>query len=232
MRPVSHDLRFEMLRKRLFAEYLGTATIVATVVGSGIMATNLSTDVGLQLLINTVATVFTLYIAITLLGPITGAHFNPLVSVVELFRKNLSVTDTFYFIIAQILGGCSGAIIANLMFEHPAIDPSQRIREGAHLWLGEVVASAGLLFIILLAVKQGIDKKIPRLVAAWIGAAYFFTSSTSFANPAVTIARSLSDSFSGIDISSVPAFILFQFIGAGLGFSAFTFITHKSKSGK
>jgi glycerol uptake facilitator-like aquaporin len=166
------------------------------------------------------------------LGPISGAHFNPLVSVVELFRKNLSVTDTFYFIIAQILGGCSGAIIANLMFEHPAIDPSQRIREGAHLWLGEVVASAGLLFIILLAVKQGIDKKIPRLVAAWIGAAYFFTSSTSFANPAVTIARSLSDSFSGIDISSVPAFILFQFIGAALGFSAFTFITHKSKSGK
>jgi len=221
-----------MLRKRLFAEYLGTATIVATVVGSGIMATNLSTDVGLQLLINTVATVFTLYIAITLLGPISGAHFNPLVSVVELFRKNLSVTDTFYFIIAQILGGCSGVMIANLMFEHPAIDPSQRIREGAHLWLGEVVASAGLLFIILLAVKQGIDKKIPRLVAAWIGAAYFFTSSTSFANPAVTIARSLSDSFSGIDISSVPAFILFQFIGAALGFSAFTFITHKSKSGK
>ena len=221
-----------MLRNRLFAEYLGTATIVATVVGSGIMATNLSTDVGLQLLINTVATVFTLYIAITLLGPISGAHFNPLVSVVELFRKNLSVTETFYFIISQILGGFSGAIIANLMFEHPAIDPSQRIREGAHLWLGEVVASAGLLFIILLAVKQGIDKKIPRLVAAWIGAAYFFTSSTSFANPAVTIARSLSDSFSGIDISSVPAFILFQFIGAGLGFSAFTFITHKSKSGK
>lgn len=221
-----------MLRNRLFAEYLGTATIVATVVGSGIMATNLSTDVGIQLLINTVATVFTLYIAITLLGPISGAHFNPLVSVIELFRKKLSFADTAYFIIAQILGGCGGAIIANLMFEHPAIDPSHHIREGSHLWLGEVVASAGLLFIILLAVKQGIDKKIPRLVAAWIGAAYFFTSSTSFANPAVTIARSLSDSFSGIDISSVPAFIAFQFIGAALGFAGFAFITHKSKSGK
>jgi glycerol uptake facilitator-like aquaporin len=221
-----------ILLKRLFSEFLGTSTLVATVVGSGIMATNLSTDVGIQLLINTIATVFTLYIAITLLGPISGAHFNPLVSVVELFRKNLSPSDTFYFIIAQIAGGCSGAIIANLMFEHPAIEPSQHLRTGAHLWLGEVVASAGLLFIILLAVKQGIGKKIPRLVAAWIGAAYFFTSSTSFANPAVTIARSLTDSFSGIDISSVPAFIIFQFVGAVLGFYAFTFITHKSKSGK
>ena len=221
-----------ILLKRLFSEFLGTATIVATVVGSGIMATNLSSDVGLQLLINTIATVFTLYIAITLLGPISGAHFNPLVSVVELFRKKLSPSDTFYFIIAQIMGGCSGAVIANLMFEHPAIEPSQHLRNGAHLWLGEVVASAGLLFIILLAVKQGIDKKIPRLVAAWIGAAYFFTSSTSFANPAVTIARSLTDSFSGIDISSVPAFILFQFVGAALGYMAFTIITHKAKSGK
>ena len=221
-----------ILLKRLFSEFLGTATIVATVVGSGIMATNLSSDVGLQLLINTIATVFTLYIAITLLGPISGAHFNPLVSFTSLFQKNLSPSDTFYFIIAQIAGGCSGAVIANLMFEHPAIEPSQHLRNGAHLWLGEVVASSGLLFIILLAVKQGIDKKIPRLVAAWIGAAYFFTSSTSFANPAVTIARSLTDSFSGIDISSVPAFILFQFVGAALGYMAFTIITHKAKSGK
>ena len=196
------------------------------------MATNLSTDIGIQLLINTIATVFTLYIAITLLGPISGAHFNPLVTVIALFQKKLSTSDTLYFIIAQILGGCSGAVIANLMFEHPAIEPSQHLRNGGHLWLGEVVASAGLLFIILLAVKQGIDKKIPRLVAAWIGAAYFFTSSTSFANPAVTIARSLTDSFSGIDISSVPAFILFQFVGAALGYLAFTVITHKAKSGK
>jgi len=196
------------------------------------MATNLSTDIGIQLLINTIATVFTLYIAITLLGPISGSHFNPLVSVIALFQKKLSTSDTLYFIIAQILGGCSGAVIANLMFEHPAIEPSQHLRNGGHLWLGEVVASAGLLFIILLAVKQGIDKKIPRLVAAWIGAAYFFTSSTSFANPAVTIARSLTDSFSGIDISSVPAFILFQFVGAALGYLAFTVITHKAKSRK
>jgi len=221
-----------ILLKRLFSEFLGTATIVATVVGSGIMATNLSSDVGIQLLINTIATVFTLYIAITMFGPISGAHFNPLVSITSLIRKTLSTSDALYFVIAQILGGCSGAVIANLMFEHPAIEPSQHLRNGAHLWLGEVVASAGLLFIILLAVKQGIDKKIPRLVAAWIGAAYFFTSSTSFANPAVTIARSLTDSFSGIDISSVPAFIFFQCVGAALGYIAFTIITYKAKSGK
>ena len=118
------------------------------------------------------------------------------------------------------------------MFEHPALEPSQHLRNGAHLLLGEVIASAGLIFIIFLALKQGIDKKIPRLVAAWIGAAYFFTSSTSFANPAVTIARSLSDSFSGIDISSVPAFIAAQIVGATLGYAGFKQLTSKSKSGK
>jgi glycerol uptake facilitator-like aquaporin len=115
------------------------------------------------------------------------------------------------------------------MFELPALDPSQKVRDGNHLLLGEVIASAGLIFIIFLAVKQGIDKKIPRLVAAWIGAAYFFTSSTSFANPAVTIARSFSNSFSGIDIQSVPAFIAAQIIGATLGYISFKFLTSKSR---
>jgi len=221
-----------MLRKKLFAEFLGTAVLVATVVGSGIMATNLSADLGIDLLINTVATVFVLYILITLLAPISGAHFNPLVSGIAYFRKELSATNTFYFFIAQILGGSLGAILANLMFEHPAIEPSQHVRNGSHLLLGEVIASAGLIFIIFLAVKQGIDKKIPRLVAAWIGAAYFFTSSTSFANPAVTIARGLTDSFSGIKFSSVPGFIVAQIVGAILGYLGFRFITSKAKSGK
>jgi glycerol uptake facilitator-like aquaporin len=218
-----------MLLKKLFAEFLGTAVLVATVVGSGIMATNLSADLGVALLINTVATVFVLYILITLLAPISGAHFNPLVSGIAYFRKELSAANTFYFFIAQILGGSLGAILANLMFEHPAIEPSQHVRNGSHLLLGEVIASAGLIFI---AVKQGIDKKIPRLVAAWIGAAYFFTSSTSFANPAVTIARGLTDSFSGIKFSSVPGFIAAQIVGAILGYSGFKFITSKAKSGK
>ena len=221
-----------MLRKKLFAEFLGTAVLVATVVGSGIMATNLSADLGIDLLINTVATVFVLYILITLLAPISGAHFNPLVSAISFFRKELSAASTFYFFIAQILGGSLGAILANLMFEHPAIEPSQHVRNGSHLLLGEIIASAGLIFIIFLAVKQGIDKKIPRLVAAWIGAAYFFTSSTSFANPAVTIARGLTDSFSGIKFISVPGFIGAQIVGAILGYAGFRFITSKTKLGK
>jgi glycerol uptake facilitator-like aquaporin len=221
-----------MLRKKLFAEFLGTAVLVATVVGSGIMATNLSADLGIDLLINTLATVFVLYILITLLAPISGAHFNPLVSAISFFRKELSAASTIYFFIAQILGGSLGAVLANLMFEHPAIEPSQHVRNGSHLLLGELIASAGLIFIIFLAVKQGFDKKIPRLVAAWIGAAYFFTSSTSFANPAVTIARGLTDSFSGIKFSSVPGFIAAQIVGAILGYSGFKFITSKAKSGK
>ena len=150
----------------------------------------------------------------------------------SLFRKELSAAHTLYFFIAQILGGLLGAIIANLMFEHPAIEPSQHVRDGLNLLLGEVVASAGLIFIIFLAIKQGIEKKIPRLVAAWIGAAYFFTSSTSFANPAVTIARSLTDSFSGIALSSVPGFIAAQIAGAALGYSGFKYLTTKIKSGK
>lgn len=221
-----------MLQKKLFSEFIGTATLVATVVGSGIMATNLSADIGINLLINTIATVFVLYILITLLAPISGAHFNPLVSGIAFFRKELSAAHTLYFFIVQILGGLLGAIIANLMFEHPAIEPSQHVRDGLNLLLGEVVASAGLIFIIFLAIKQGVEKKIPRLVAAWIGAAYFFTSSTSFANPAVTIARSLTDSFSGIALSSVPGFIAAQIAGAALGYSGFKYLTTKIKSGK
>ncbi len=221
-----------MLRKKLFSEFIGTAFLVATVVGSGIMATNLSADLGIDLLINTVATVFVLYILITLFAPISGAHFNPLVSVIAFLRKELSAAHTIYFFIAQILGGSLGAIVANLMFEHPAIEASRHVRSGSNLLLGEVVASAGLIFIIFMAVKQGIDKKIPRLVAAWIGAAYFFTSSTSFANPAVTIARSLTDSFSGIKFSSVPGFIAAQIVGAILGYSGFKYLTSKAKSGK
>lgn len=221
-----------MLRTKFFGEFIGTALLVATVVGSGIMATNLSADLGIDLLINTVATVFVLYILITLLAPISGAHFNPLVSGIAFLRKELSAAHTLYFFIAQILGGSLGAIIANLMFDHPAIEPSQHVREGSNLLLGEVIASAGLIFIIFLAIKQGIDKKIPRLVAAWIGAAYFFTSSTSFANPAVTIARSLTDSFSGIKFSSVPGFIAAQIVGAIIGYSGFKHLTSKAKSGK
>ena len=217
MRPVSHDLRFEMLRNRLFAEYLGTATIVATVVGSGIMATNLSTDVGIQLLINTVATVFTLYIAITLLGPISGAHFNPLVSLIAAYKKDLKISESLGYIGSQFAGGLIGVALANLMFELPALTASTHIRSGGHLYLSEVIATAGLIFIIFAALDQKREKKIPNLVACWIGAAYFFTSSTSFANPAITIGRVFSDTFAGIAPSSVLPFIVAQLVGATIG---------------
>jgi glycerol uptake facilitator-like aquaporin len=163
---------------------------------------------------------------------VSGAHFNPLVSGISYFRKDLSLSHAISFVISQILGGTFGAVLANLMFKHPALEPSHHLRNGGNLLLGEVIASAGLIFIIFLAIKQGIEKKIPRLVAAWIGAAYFFTSSTSFANPAVTIARSFTDSFSGIKFSSVPTFIAAQIVGAILGYLGFSFITTKSKSGK
>ena len=133
-----------MLRKKLFAEFLGTGTLVATVVGSGIMATDISADIGIQLLINTIATVFVLYILITLLAPISGAHFNPLVSVISYLRKELSLVNTFWFLVMQVLGGSFGAILANLMFEHPALDPSQKVRDGAHLWLGKSLPQPAL----------------------------------------------------------------------------------------
>ena len=221
------------LLKPALAEFAGTGLLVAVVVGSGIMGSFLSaSNIGVALLINALSTAFALALLINILGPISGAHFNPLVSGIAYFRKELSAGNTIYFFVAQILGGSLGAILANLMFEHPAIEPSQHVRNGSHLLLGEVIASAGLIFIIFLAVKQGIDKKIPRLVAAWIGAAYFFTSSTSFANPAVTIARGLTDSFSGIKFSSVPGFIVAQIVGAILGYLGFRFITSKAKSGK
>ncbi len=127
-----------MLKKKVFAEFLGTGTLVATVVGSGIMAANISTDIGIQLVINTIATVFVLYILITLLSPISGAHFNPLVSGISFFRKELTLSDTLWFLFAQIFGGISGTVLANLMFELSAFDPSQKVRDGNHLLLGEV----------------------------------------------------------------------------------------------
>ena len=206
-----------MLRRKLASEFLGTATLIATVVGSGAMATALSSDIGIQLLINTIATVFVLYIIITLLGPISGAHFNPVVTGVEFFTKKIKGKVFALYVVAQLAGAATGAVIANLMFEYSAIYISQKERTGANLLLGEVVATAGLILIILLALKQKEDKKIARLVAAWIGAAYFFTSSTSFANPAATVGRIFSDSFAGIGPESVPVFVIAQLVGAGLG---------------
>ena len=218
-----------MFREYL-AEFLGTCTLVAVVVGSGAMAQNLTQDVGLELLINTVATVLALGLLIELFAPISGSHFNPLVSVIQIIRRELSLSDAIFYVIAQSLGGILGAMLANLMFSHPAIFISQHSRSGLHLWLGEAVATAGLIFVIFQAINLGKSKLIPILVPAWIGAAYFFTSSTSFANPAVTLARSFTDTFSGIKISSVPGFVIAQCAGAVIGFGLTIFF--KSETSK
>ena len=211
--------------KRSIAEFFGTALLVAVVVGSGTMAVNISQDVGVQLLINTIATIFALGLLIELLGPISGAHFNPLVTIISVFRREKSVSELLFYVIAQCAGGISGAMLANLMFSHPAIYMSQNTRSGSNLWLGEVVATAGLIFVIFQAISFGKSKIIPILVPAWIGSAYFFTSSTSFANPAVTIARAFSDTFSGIKLSSVSGFVGAQIVGALIGYALVLYFT-------
>ena len=211
--------------KRSIAEFFGTALLVAVVVGSGTMAVNISQDVGVQLLKNTIATIFALGLLIELLGPISGAHFNPLVTIISVFRREKSLSELLFYVIAQCAGGISGAMLANLMFSHPAIYMSQNTRSGSNLWLGEVVATAGLIFVIFQAINFGKSKIIPILVPAWIGSAYFFTSSTSFANPAVTIARAFSDTFSGIKLSSVSGFVGAQIVGALIGYALVLYFT-------
>lgn len=189
------------------------------------MATNLSGDAGVQLLINALATVFALFVLITLLAPISGAHFNPVVSLGEFLFARLSGTQLVLYVAAQFAGGMLGVITANLMFHKSAILSSHHARSGAHLLLGEAIATAGLLLIIRLVELQGRGNLVPPLVSVWIGAAYFFTSSTSFANPAVTFARAWSDTFSGIAIGSVLAFCLAQLVGGVVGVGIAHFLT-------
>jgi glycerol uptake facilitator-like aquaporin len=205
------------LLRRITAEFLGTGILVAAVVGSGTMATELSTDLGIDLLINAAATVLALAVLIQVLGPISGAHFNPVVSLSEWALGRLSRTYMLSYVSAQFLGGLVGVFTANLMFKNPAIYMSEHVRSGSHLFLGEVVATAGLLLLIQLVRQPRNSAVAPIVIAAWIGSAYFFTSSTSFANPAVTLARAFTDTFSGIAMGSVLAFIAAQIIGASLG---------------
>lgn len=200
-----------------FAEYLGTALITATVVGSGIMAQVLTRDVLLQLLVNTFATVLILALTIWLLAPVSGAYFNPAVLLVAFIRRELSALHLFTFTLAQIAGAASGAILAHALFNRALIDPSSYSRDGSWLFLSEVVATAGLIATIFIAKNQGRGDNVFWLVPLWIGGAYIFTSSTSFANPAITLGRSLTDSFSGIAIASVPVFIAAQLLGALIG---------------
>jgi glycerol uptake facilitator-like aquaporin len=212
--------------RKLLAEYLGTALLVAIVVGSGIMATDLTQDVGLQLLINTVATVFGLGVLILILAPISGAHFNPVVTLIELIQGKSSFIQFLQYAVVQTAGAITGAFLANAMFDHPIIETATKIRSGNNLYLAEIVATAGLILVINLLVSQKNLTVIPAAVAAWIGSAYFFTSSTSFANPAVTIGRTFSDSFAGIAPEHAPKFIAAQILGAIIGLGLVKVLTH------
>lgn len=210
----SDILQFNLSR-RLLAEALGTAILVATVVGSGIMADRLSDDIAVSLLGNTLPTGAILVVLITCLGPVSGAHFNPAVSLGFALRGELKASEAGLYTVAQILGGCVGTILAHAMFELPLVDASQTIRTGGAQWLAEAVATFGLLFTILFGLRFKSDA-IPVLVGLYITAAYWFTASTSFANPAVAIARSLTDTFSGIRPLDLPGFILAEVAGAVL----------------
>ena len=199
------------------AEFSGTALLVSVVVGSGIMGTNLSDDLGIALIINAFSTIFALVLLILTIGPISGAHFNPAVSLVQLFSHQQPIAETLIYIVAQIAGAISGAILANAMFDLPAIQFSTHDRVSSGMLIGEVIATAGLVALIGILSSREQGKYIPVAVAAWIGSAYFFTSSTSFANPAVTIGRLFTDTFAGIAPASVLPYILAQLVGAAIG---------------
>ncbi|MGW2645034.1 aquaporin [Streptomyces sp. NPDC001393] len=213
------------LGRRLAAEAIGTGLLVAVVVGSGIQATELSHDVGVQLLANSLATVFGLGVLIALLGPVSGAHFNPAVTLATWFTgrrrvDGLSLRDAAAYVPAQIAGAIGGAILADAMFARPPVEWSTHNRSASHLWLGEVVATAGLILLVFGLDRIGNASLAPTAVASYIGAAYWFTSSTSFANPAVTIGRAFTDTFAGIAPASVVPFIAAQLAGAVLGLGA------------
>jgi arsenate reductase len=222
------------LTRRAFAEFLATALLVAAVVGSGIAAQTLSpNDVGLQLLENTIATAGALFAIIVVFAPISGSHLNPVVTIVDCAIGRRSWSDAIAYIPAQVVGAIVGAIVANVMFDRAAIETSTKVREGSNIYFAELVATFGLVLVIFLLVRTGRAMEsvvvVPAAVAGYITAAYWFTSSTSFANPAVTIGRAFSDTFAGIAPLSVPPFIIAQIIGAGLALAAVVFLTTQAK---
>jgi arsenate reductase len=212
------QLRLDLVR-RLAAEALGTGLLIVAVIGSGIAASRLSSnDVGLQLLENAIATAGALIGLILMFGAVSGAHFNPVVTILDRMLATTTNGEAGLYVAAQVAGGCLGAMVANLMFELPAVNISSTERSSPALWLSEVVATVTLLLVIQGCVRTGRANVVPFAVAAWIGGAYWFTSSTSFANPAVTIARTLSDTFAGIAPSSAPMFIAMQILGMAIAF--------------
>jgi len=207
------------LTRRLVAEGIGTGFLVIAVVGSGIMASRLSpNDTGLQLLENAAATTAALIGLILIFGAVSGAHLNPVVTLVDRAFGSITSRDSALYIAAQVTGGCLGAVAANLMFELPAVELSTKTRSSPALWLSEIIATVGLLLVIHGCVRTGRANVVAFAVGIWIGGAYWFTSSTSFANPAVTIARTLSHTFTGIKPSSAPMFILMQLVGAAVAY--------------
>ncbi|MPY61502.1 aquaporin family protein [Streptomyces spongiae] len=213
------------LGRRVAAEAVGTGLLVTVVVGSGIQATELSHDVGVQLLANSLATVFGLAVLITLLGPVSGAHFNPAVTLAAYVtgrrhRTGPTLREVAVYVPAQVAGAIGGAVLADAMFAQPLVKFSTHDRFAGHLWLGEMVATAGLILLIFGLERTGRATLAPAAVASYIGAAYWFTSSTSFANPAVTVGRAFTDTFAGIAPASLAPFIAAQLLGAALGLGA------------
>jgi glycerol uptake facilitator-like aquaporin len=205
------------LTRRAVAEALGTAMLVATVVGSGIMAENLTKDAALALLCNTLPTGAILVVLIAVFGPISGAHFNPAVTLVFWLKREFSTNDALIYVAVQIAGGIAGTMIAHAMFGLPLLEASMKVRTGGGQWFAEAVASFGLIATILAGIRFE-RTSVPWLVGLYIAAAYWFTASTSFANPAVAIARSFTNTFAGIRPVDLPGFILAELVGAILGF--------------
>jgi glycerol uptake facilitator-like aquaporin len=202
------------LPRRLFAEALGTCLLVAAVVGSGIMAQRLSPQqTGVELLENALATAGALFVLIAALGPVSGAHFNPVVTAVDAWFGGTPRRDVVPYLIAQVVGACLGAMLANVMFGLNAVNLSHHTRSGAGILLSEVVATFGLLLVIMGLARGGRSAWVAGAVAAYIGAAYWFTASTSFANPAATVGRTLSNTFAGIAPASVPGFVVAEIVG-------------------
>jgi len=202
------------LSLRLFAEFLGTALLVAVVVGSGIMVDTLTSDMAVALLLNQLATILALGVLVALLLPISGAQINPAVTLTMMIRRTMTLPAGLGYIVMQAVGGVLGTIAAHAMFDRALIEVSTNERITPGTFLAEMIATTGLIALILTSIYQGKTSWLPLLVPAWIGAGYFFTSSTSFANPAVTIARGFTESFTGIAWTSVPWFIAAQVIGA------------------
>ncbi|MFD7460708.1 MULTISPECIES: aquaporin [unclassified Streptomyces] len=219
------------------AELVGTAALVAIVVGSGIQATELTKDVGLQLLANSTATVFGLGVLILLLGPVSGVHFNPVVTLAEWWTARrggagVAARELAVYVPAQIVGAIAGAILADAMFGEPLVKWSTHDRSAGHLLLGEVVATAGLILLIFGLARADRLRFAPVAVASYIGAAYWFTSSTSFANPAVTIGRAFTDTFAGVAPNSLAGFIGMQLIGAAVGLALVALIFLPGRTAK